>query len=203
MSDVDQDEPIRIDFTGVEGRKAFFLIPNGKYIVEITDYTDEEVTGEESENKGARMINWEFTVESTEDGDEEITSRVRDPKTKRSSEETVKVKGRRVFDRMVMVEGSYWRIKAFLDACWYDTSGEIALYPDQMIGERLLVQIGQQPAKKNRKTGQEYNARNKVNDFFPLEEERPAEPEPKPEPTKAKSKAKEVKEDAPTEEVTV
>ena len=200
MSDVDQDEPIRINFTGVEGRKAFFLIPNGRYIVEITDWTDEEVTGEDSENKGARMINWEFTVESTEDGEEEITSRVRDPKTKKSSEETIKVKGRRVFDRMVMVEGSYWRIKAFLDACWYNTDGEIEMYPDQMMGDRFIAQIGQQPAKKNRKTGEQYNARNKVNDFFPLEEERPIE-EPTPEPEPAKSKAKATKETA--EEVKV
>jgi hypothetical protein len=166
------EEPIRINFTGVEGRKTFHLLPAGKYIAEVTDYTEDEAS-DEADNPGARMINWEFTIESTVGEETAIVARVKDPETKKVSEEEIKVEGRRVYDNMVMVENSFWRIKSFLDALWLATDGEIELWPDQIVGLRLVLQVGMQRAKKDRKTGREYRARNKVNDFLPLESERP------------------------------
>jgi hypothetical protein len=171
------EEPIRINFTGVEGRKTFHLLPAGKYIAEVTDYTEDEAS-DEATNPGARMINWEFTIESTVGEETAITARVKDPETKKISDEEIKVEGRRVYDNMVMVEGSFWRIKSFLDALWFATDGEIELWPDQIVGLRLVLQVGMQRGKKDRKTGREYKARNKVVDFFPLDSEKPVDDTP-------------------------
>lgn len=173
----DESEPIRINFTGVEGRKTFHLLPAGKYVAEVTDYTEDEAS-DEAANPGARMINWEFTIESTVGEETEIVARVKDPETKKISDEEIKVEGRRVYDNMVMVEGSFWRIKSFLDALWFATDGEIELWPDQIVGLRLILQVGMQRGKKDRKTGREYRARNKVIDFFPLDSEKPVDDTP-------------------------
>jgi len=197
----DESEPIRINFTGVEGRKTFHLLPAGKYIAEVTDYTEDEAS-DEAANPGARMINWEFTIESTVGEETEIVARVKDPESKKVSDEEIKVEGRRVYDNMVMVEGSFWRIKSFLDALWFATDGEIELWPDQIVGLRLILQVGMQRGKKDRKTGREYRARNKVVDFFPLDSEKPVDDTPEPaatataeeKPAKAKTlKAEEAK----------
>jgi hypothetical protein len=205
MSDEYTDsEPIRINFTGVQGQRSFNLLPAGKYIGAVTDFT-EDFASDNAANPGARMINWEFTLESTVNGDTEVTSKVKDQETKTTNEEVIKVEGRRVFDNMVIVEGSFWRIKSFLDAMWFDTEAEIELWPDEIVedGTRLILQIGVQRAKKNRKTGEEYKARNRIVSFHPLAEEKPAQDTPSPvvaetsdedekqEQAKPKAKAKE------------
>ena len=199
--DYDDNEPIRVNFADVPGKKVFYLLPSGKYIAEVTDYT-RSVVSEESDNAGADMFNWEFTIESTESGETEITARVRNPETKQAETTDIKVEGRRVYDNMVVVEASFWRMRDFLDACWYDTSGEMEIFPDEIIGNRLILEVAPQQAKKNRKTGQEYKARNRVVNFFPLDTERPADT-PDPEPAKAKEKKAKVEAEPTTEEAKV
>lgn len=171
----DDNEPIRINFTGVEGRKGFALLPSGRYIAEITDFSEDEA-GDEAKNPGAKMVNWEFTLESDLEGNDTTEATIRNEDRSREKVE-VKIDGRRVWDNMVLVEAMLPRVKEFLDAQWYDTSGEIDLYPEQMLNNRLILQVGTQRAKKDRKTGKEYNARNKVDSFHRLESERPQEEE--------------------------
>jgi hypothetical protein len=198
--DSDEDGPIRVNFAGVPEKKVFYLLPPGKYIAEITDFS-KSFASDEAENSGALMINWEFTIESTDKGDTEIEgARVRNPETRQSETADLKVEGRRVFDNMVIVEGSMWRLRDLLDACWYDTSGELEVYPEVMVGNRLILELTVQPAKKDRKSGKEYKGRNRVANFLQLAEERPADV-PAPEATKSKAKAK-AKEDTPTSDAT-
>lgn len=203
---IETDEPIRINFTGVEGQRSFHLLPAGKYIAAPTDYSEGRVS-DAAANAGARMINWEFTLESTIGGDIEVMTR---------EGETIKVEGRRLFDNMVIIESSYWRMKAYLDAMWYDTSGEIELWPDEIIeeGTRLVLEVGIQRAKKDRKTGETYKARNVIRAFHPLNDEKPpGEPsvvaaeapaeEATKEGSKSKVKAKAAKEESESEEAKV
>lgn len=198
VDEQDDNAPIRVNFSDVPGKKVFYLLPPGKYIAEVTDFSKSFVS-EESDNSGAPIINWEFTIESTVNGDTEIEgARVRNPDTKQAETADIKVEGRRVWDNMTIVESSFWRMRDLLDACWFDTSGELEIYPQAVVGCRLILDLTAQPAKKDRKPPyREYKGRNKINNFLPLDEERPAD-EPKPEPAKAvkeekAAKAKETK----------
>lgn len=182
----DEDQPIKVNFTGVAGQRAFHLLPRGKYIATVTDYTKSTVS-DASDNAGAEMINWEYTVECTYPKLEtEVVARVRtqEPGTRNVhvSEEVIKVEGRRLYDNMVIIESSYWRMKAFLEAMWFDASGEMDIWPAEIVeaGIRMVLEVGIQKAKKNRETGETYKERNVIRAFHPLPEEKPAQPEPTP-----------------------
>lgn len=205
MTDDYEDEPIRINFTGVQGQRSFHLLPSGRYIATPTDFT-EDFASDTAANPGARMINWEFTIESTITGETEVMVNVKDPDTHVTSQEEIKVEGRRLFDNMVIVAGSYWRMKAFLDALWYNTDGEIELWPAEIVeeGTRLVIEVGVQRAKKDRKAQKEYKARNKIVAFHPLDEEKPSDvpsavvaEAPAEEEKTSKGKAKKEPEEAP------
>jgi hypothetical protein len=192
------DQPIHVNFTDVEPRPTFYLLPAGvNLIVEIEDY--EEEISESTKNPGARMINWRFTVESAEDGEEEITARVRNPEDNKPSVQTIKVAGRKLFDRMVFVEEMYGRVMEFMDAMGYATDGDVKLWPSKLVGERLMVRVGVQPRKKNKETGEWYKPRNRIDKFLPLPET-PAPVAAKApvaaEQASAKAKAKDTKQDA-------
>jgi hypothetical protein len=199
----DDDQPIHVNFSDVEPQRDFFLLPAGvNVIVEITDF-EKERTSETAKNPHAPMVNWTFTVESTEDGDDYYTGRVRSPETNKTSTETIKIEGRRIFERMVFVEEMLPRVMQFMEAMGYETEGDINIYPEQLVGERLMVQVGVQPRRKNKETGEWYNARNKVNKFLPLpdsEEDAPAPvAEEAPVTDEKKAKAKSSKEEKPEE----
>jgi hypothetical protein len=171
MSEVeyDDDQPIHVNFTDVEPRPVFYLLPAGvNLIVEIEDY--EEEVSESEKNPGARMINWKFTVESDENGEEELTARVRNPDDNKASVQTIKVSNRKLFDRMVFVEEMYGRVMEFMDAMGFATDGDIKIWPSKLVGERLMVRVGVQPRKKNKETGEWYKPRNRIDKFLPLPE---------------------------------
>lgn len=151
---------MKIDFTGVEGQKGFEPVPAGKYICQVTDYR-QGTASENAKNAGAPTISWEFTIQSTIAGDEVITNK---------QGEEVKVEGRKVWENMTIVENSFWRLKAFLEACGFDVSGEIDFDPDEVLESMFVAKVGIQPARKNKETGDEYEARNSVKAFFPLED---------------------------------
>lgn len=172
-----EDEPIHVNFTNVEPRQPFYLLPAGlKVIVEIDDYEEEEA-GDTAKNPGARMINWRFLVESTEDGEEEITGRVRNPEDNKMSTQTVKVSNRKLFDRMVFVEEMYERVMEFMDAMGFATDGDIKIWPSKLVGERLMVVVGVQPRKKNKESGGWYKPRNRIDKFLPLPDQGTPAPE--------------------------
>ena len=150
---------MKIDFTGVEGQKGFTPVPAGKYLIEVTDYR-QGTASENAKNAGAPTISWEFTIQSTVGGEEVITDR---------TGEEVKVADRKVWENMTIVENSFWRLKAFLEACGFDVSGEIDFDPDEVVGSTLIAKVGVQPARKNKDTGDEYEARNAVKAFFAIE----------------------------------
>jgi hypothetical protein len=153
---------MKIDFTGVEGQKSFEPIPSGKYLVEVTDYR-QGTASQEAKNPGAPTISWMLTVESTVTGEESVTNR-------RTGEE-VKVAGRTVWENMTIVENSFWRLKAFLEACGFDVEGEIDFDPDEVLNSQLVVKVGIQKARKDKETGDEYEARNTIRSFHPVDEE--------------------------------
>lgn len=185
----DEDQPIRVNFTGVQGQRAFHLLPRGKYVATVTDFT-KSIVADTSANAGADMINWEFTVECTYPKMEtEVISKVRtqEPGTRNVhvSEEEIKVEGRRLYDNMVIIESSYWRMKSFLEAMWFDASGEMELWPTEIVESqiRMVIEVGIQKAKKNRDTGETYKERNVIRAFLPHPDEKPAQTEPEPEAT--------------------
>lgn len=152
-------DSIRIDFTGVEGQKTLEPLPNGKYLVEVTDFKEGEASSN-AKNPGAPTISWEFTVVETLAGDVETTNR---------SGETIKVEGRKVWENMTIVEASFWRLKALLQAAGFAADGEIDFDPAEVVGSQVIAQLGTQPKSKNKVTGDEYPARNKISAFFEIE----------------------------------
>jgi hypothetical protein len=154
-------EKMKIDFTGVEGQKSFEPIPGGKYLVEVTDYRTGNAS-ENAKNPGAPTISWMLTVDTTATGEEFVTD-------KRTGLET-KVTGRTVWENMTIVENSFWRLKSFLEACGFDVEGEIDFDPDEVLNSQLVVKVGVQKARKDRETGEEYEARNVIRSFHPVEE---------------------------------
>jgi Protein of unknown function (DUF669) len=146
---------MKIDFTDVEGQKTFEPVPAGKYLIEVTDYR-EGTASTAAKNAGAATISWELTIESTATGETEING--------------TKVEGRKVWENMTLVEASFWRLKAFLEACGFDVSGEIDFDPEEVLNSRLICKVGIQKARKNRESGEEYDPRNTVRSFHPVEE---------------------------------
>lgn len=151
---------MKIDFTDVEGQKTFEPIPGGKYIMEVTGYR-EGTASSSAKNAGAATISWELTVESTVTGDTVVTDR--------AGNET-KVEGRKVWENMTLVEASFWRLKALLEACGFETEGEIDFDPEDVLNCRFIAKVGVDKARKNKETGDEYDARNTVRSFHELEE---------------------------------
>lgn len=151
---------MRIDMTNVEGQQSFDPIPVGKYIVEVTDYR-EGTASQAAKNPGAPTISWELTVQSTVTGETVLTDR---------DGKEVKVEGRKVWENMTLVENSFWRLKAFLEGCGFDVSGEIDFDPDEVVDTQLVAKVGIQKGRKNNDTGEEYPARNSVKSFHQLDE---------------------------------
>ena len=156
------DDGYRVNFTDVDSTRSFDLLPNGRYIGELTDYK-EGVASESAKNAGAPTINWEFTLESTIGGDEVITDR--------KTGKDIKVEGRRVWDNLTIVEGSFYRLKNLLEACGFEAEGEVKFDPKDVLNERVVLFLGQQKNRKNKDTGEEYDDRNIVKRFEPLPED--------------------------------
>lgn len=152
---------MKLDFTNVEGQQTFEPIPGGKYIVEVTDYR-ESTASDGAKNPGAATVSWQLTVESLVNGDTHLTNR---------EGKEIKVEGRTVWENMTLVENSFWRLKAFLEACGFDVSGEIDFNPDEVVGSRLVAKVAIQKGRKNPETGEEYDPRNQVKSWFSLSDE--------------------------------
>lgn len=144
MNDLD----LRIDFTDVEEQTEFKPIPPSKQNVMITDW-DQGETGDNSKNPGSPKLTLELTVQ---DGD---------------------YNGRRIWDTFTFGEKSLWKIKGLLNSLgllddqssW--TVAEILEAAPDWIGKELVVRLAVQPARKDERTGNEYQARNQVKGYFP------------------------------------
>lgn len=147
MSDLD----LRIDFTDVEEQTEFKPIPPSKQRVMVTDW-DQGETGENSKNPGSPKLTLELTVQ---DGD---------------------FSGRRIWDTFTFGEKSLWKIKGLMTALKADverswTVSEILESAPDWIGQELVVRLSVQPARKDERTGNEYQARNQVKNYYPLSED--------------------------------
>lgn len=139
---------MRLDFSNVEGQKDFEPIPSGRYLVEVTDYKEGEAS-ENAKNPGATTISWALAV----DGDKHPD-----------------YANRYVWENMTIVEASLWRLKAFLSACGFDVDGEVDFDPEEVLGSQLVIKVGVQKGRKDPRTGQEYDPRNTVRAFYPVDE---------------------------------
>lgn len=143
MSDLD----LRIDFTEIEEQTEFKPVPPSKQNVTITDW-DQGETGENSQNPGSPKLTLELTVQ---DGD---------------------YAGRRIWDTFTFGQKSLWKIKGLLTAIGEDVSrswtvAEILDAAPDWVGKELNVRLSVQPARRDDRTGNEYQARNQVKNYYP------------------------------------
>lgn len=150
----------RINFADVEDQKEFSVLPTGKYTLQISDLTEREA-GDQAKNPGARILRWEFTVVNDED-----------------------YANRKVWDNQACVKDSLWKVKALLKAAGFDVSslgydpetkefdqdGE-PLDMSDIVGETIVGSIGIRPANKDKNTGKDYPQQNRINQFYPYEED--------------------------------
>jgi hypothetical protein len=136
---------LKINFTDVEGQRKFSPLPGGKYLMEVTDFTEGEAS-EQAKNPGAPTISWELTVADDAQNPEDAV-------------------GRKVWENQTIVQSSLWRLKAFLQACGFAADEEVDFEPDEVLGSTFVAELGIQKARKNRQTGEEYPARNVVRSF--------------------------------------
>lgn len=146
MSDLD----LRIDFTDVEEQTEFKPVPPSKQNVMVTDW-DQGETGENSKAPGSAKLTLELTIQ---DGD---------------------YNGRRIWDTFTFGEKSLWKIKGLMTAVGEDlnrawTVSEIVAQAPEWIGKELTVRLAVQPARRDERTGNEYQARNQVKNYYPLAE---------------------------------
>lgn len=151
-------ESTRINFADVDDQKEFSVLPAGKYVADISAFSEKEASSE-SKNPGARLLRWEFTVSEGQE-----------------------YENRKVWDNQVCVSSTMWKIKALFAAAGLDTQkisfdsedkefflGEDLIDMDDLVGTRLTIGIGIRPGNKDPKTGNEYKAQNRVNNFFEYE----------------------------------
>jgi hypothetical protein len=141
-------DDLRINFADVEGQKDFSPIPPSRQTVVVTEWQQGEVMSEESENKGALKLTFELTVQDGE------------------------YANRRIWDTFTVVKSSLWKLKAFFGALGENMEREITV--DELldmaanaIGQQLDVKLGIQPARRDNRTGNEYGARNRVQQYYP------------------------------------
>lgn len=137
-----EDGSLRVDFTDVEGQKEFTPIPPSRQDVIVSDFDTGEVS-ENSKNAGAAKLSVEYTVQG---GDYD---------------------GRRIWDTFIVLPQTLWKLKAFLSAVGEDVEGELDITPEDYVGRELNVKLAIQPARKDERTGNEYQARNTVKAYFP------------------------------------
>lgn len=124
-------------------------IPKGDYNVELVDVREGETVG--GKNPGSRR--WGLRFDVVDAGDYE---------------------GRVVWDNIVDVPGSAWRIKQVLRAAGFDVTGEFdtdELDWEEVIGTKFLVTVGIKRGTVNRETGEKYADSNKVVKFHAIDEE--------------------------------
>lgn len=135
-------EPIRLDFTNVEGQKAYDPLPAGRYTLEVEDFKMGKAS-ENAKNPGANTISWTLTVVDHEEFD-----------------------GRKVWENMTLVPASLWRLKAFLECAGFEVDGELEFNPEEVIGSTVDAKVAIQKGRKNPATGEEYDPRNVIKQFF-------------------------------------
>jgi Protein of unknown function (DUF669) len=147
-----EDMGFRVDFTHVE-TKSFDPVPRGKYLLAIVDYETTEIKS--GDNAGEPRVNVEFKVQ-----------------------EPTEIKGTKVVDRslfegfMPTLGTTLWRLKGFLAALGDDVSGALVFnmteIMDREFERRLIVgKVRIQPERKNPTTGEVYDARNQISEFYP------------------------------------
>jgi hypothetical protein len=154
MTDMDHSDGFRIDFSNVE-MKNFDPMPTGKYLIAPTDYEVDEI--QNGDNAGQPKIVFEFTVQEP------------------AMVGKMKVEGRKVWSNFFpTLPKTLWNIMGFLAALGYDVEGaQVNFNPveimERSFDDRLLVgKIKSVPARKDKNTGQEYNPKNEIQQFYPV-----------------------------------
>ncbi len=140
---------IKVDLTSVE-TLSFEPLPKGTYTVRVDDFKESR-TKSTAKNPNMPIVSWKLVVEG---GDYD---------------------GRTIWDNMPIIppsdkgKGTLWRVKAFLEAMGYETSeNELDLEPGDIVGERLRVRLSVTAGDTDPETGEEYDKRNEVKAFLPL-----------------------------------
>lgn len=136
--------PITLNLSGVKEFGDFEPVPNGWYLVEVTDGVVREA-GKEAKHPGSNYISWEFTIRE-EDYD-----------------------GRKVWDNHTLIEGKTGKLKGMLRAADFEDldSDDFTFDLEDVIGQEFYAKIGQEKQKQGARAGE---MRNTVRAFRPLSE---------------------------------
>src|SRR6266481_1489533 len=154
VSEFDESDGFRVDFTNVEV-KDFEPVPTGRYLFVADDYETGEVS-ENAKNPGQPKVTFTFKIQ----------------------EPVTLTNGRNILNKNIWcnffptLESTLFMLKGFMGALGYDVSGEIRFKPQEIMersfDDRLFVAkakfVGE---KKNKDTGETYNAKNEINAFWP------------------------------------
>ncbi len=135
--------PLHVNMTDVEVTD-FEPIPAGKYHVVITDGELKE-SGPNSKNPGSEYIKFELTVQEGE------------------------YENRKLWVNASMLPHALFTLKGLLDACGFETDGELDFEIDDVIGRECVVRVSVQPAR-TLPDGREVDAQNTVKGFYPPNE---------------------------------
>ena len=138
---------LKVNFAGVPDQKKFEPVPAGVYTLLLDNFTEGEVGQGENEGQPMFKLTWEVQSEETD------------------------LQGRKVFDNLVIVKNSLWRLKAMLKAFGYDIDDsedaeDIDFEFDELLGRELQARLSVSAQSKNKKTGDVYPPKNKIAKFI-------------------------------------
>jgi Protein of unknown function (DUF669) len=138
---------LKVNFAGVPDQTKFEPVPAGIYTLLLDNVVDSEVS--QGDNAGEPMFKLTWEIQS-EDED---------------------LQGKKVFDNLVLVQNSLWRLKAMMKAFGFeidDSEGadDIEFEFEELLGKELQARLSVSAKQKDRKTGNEYPAKNKIAKFI-------------------------------------
>jgi hypothetical protein len=138
---------LKVNFAGVPDQKSFEPVPAGRYMLELSDYIEDEVSQGENEGQPLYKLTWEVLSD-----DEDLN-------------------GRKIWDNLTIMDTTLWRLKAMLKGFGFviddsEDAEELAFEFDELLGKTLEAQVSISPKRKNKRTGEEYQPRNKISKFI-------------------------------------
>ena len=132
-------------FSEIPDQKTFEPVPAGVYTLKLTDWLEKPVAS--GKNKDEDLIVLTFEIDE---------------------HEKEEYNGKRVFENITWVQESMPRVKAMLRSMGMQEpeDDEVTFEWDELLGNQVTVKLRIVPAKKDKKTGAEYEAKNAITKYL-------------------------------------
>lgn len=132
-------------FSDIPDQKTFEPVPAGNYYLKLVDVVEKTV--QTGKNEGEELFALQFEIVDAENEDHN---------------------GRRVFENITWIEESFPRVKGMLRSMGMEDpeDDDLDFEWDDLLGNVVFAKVRIVPKKKDKKTGNEYEAKNAISKYL-------------------------------------